>query len=47
MADFNSAWLLGKRQFQSLSGVNAEQFRRMVALLDNLSEKYATFATGL
>lgn len=33
MADFNSAWLLGKRQFQSLSGVNAEQFRRMVALL--------------
>lgn len=33
MADFNSAWLLGKRQFQSLSGVNAEQFRQMVTLL--------------
>lgn len=33
MADFNSTWLLGKRQFQSLSGVNAEQFRQMVTLL--------------
>ncbi len=33
MADFNSAWLLGKKQFQSLTGISPDQFRKMVVLL--------------
>ncbi len=33
MADFSSAWLLGKRQFQSLSGVTPDQFRVMADML--------------
>jgi hypothetical protein len=33
MADFSSAWLLRKKQFQSLSGVTPDQFRRMVSTL--------------
>ncbi len=33
MADFSSAWLLRKKQFQSLSGVTPDQFRKMVILL--------------
>lgn len=33
MTDFSSAWLLGKRQFQSLSGVTPDQFLGMADLL--------------
>jgi IS5 family transposase len=33
MADFSSAWLLRKKQFQSLSGVGPEHFQKMIALL--------------
>lgn len=33
MTKFNSAYLLGKRQFQSLTGVTADQFRWMVHTL--------------
>jgi hypothetical protein len=34
MVDFSSAWLLRKKQFQSLAGVTADQFYKMVCLLD-------------
>jgi len=33
MTDFSSAWFLGKKQFQSLSGVSPDQFRKMVIML--------------
>ncbi len=33
MADFNSVWLLGKKQFRSLTGVTPDQFHKMVSLL--------------
>jgi len=33
MADFNSAWLLRKKQFRSLTGITPDQFRKMVSLL--------------
>lgn len=33
MTDFSSTWLLHKKQFQSLSGVRPDQFRKMVVLL--------------
>lgn len=33
MADFNSAWLLRKKQFKSLTGVTPDQFHKMVFLL--------------
>ena len=30
MAKFNSAWLIGKRQFRSLTGVDADTSRELV-----------------
>ncbi len=33
MAKFNSAQLLGKKQFQSLAGISPDQFHKMTALL--------------
>lgn len=33
MADFSSGWLLRKKQFQSLTGIESEQFHKMTALL--------------
>lgn len=33
MAKFNSAWLISKRQFRSLTGVDADTFRKLVERL--------------
>jgi len=33
MAKFNSAWLISKRQFRSLTGVEADTFGKLVARL--------------
>ena len=33
MAKFNSAWLISKRQFRSLTGVEANTFGKLVARL--------------
>jgi len=33
MANFNSAWLISKRQFKSLTGVEADTFRALVERL--------------
>jgi len=30
MAKFNSAWLISKRQFRSLTGIEADTFRKLV-----------------
>ncbi len=39
MTKFNSAWLLGKKQFQKLTGVQPEQFRAMVRRVRPLWER--------
>jgi|GEM_PF-6287150 len=33
MANFNSAWLISKRQFRSLTGVEANTFQELVERL--------------
>lgn len=33
MAKFNSTWLISKRQFQTLTGVDADTFRELVERL--------------